>query len=201
MKGCLSLIIKTIIAILVFFGLLHLGVIDFIKDKIREYSDAPTQEQMIEKTKDVIDLSEIDEEYTIDKNLKIFQNRMIVADHNASGQKMVMIEPKYIDILTQEDIKSEDIEQKIKNSISKYKYQPIKFEKIEVVQRGEMAALGQQIPYVKVRVRASNLPIKEMEGVVGVAQLKDGKNLIVGSVNEKGKYSQIVADAFYKQVK
>ena len=34
MKGCLSFIIKTVIAVLVFFGLLHLGVIDFIKDKI-----------------------------------------------------------------------------------------------------------------------------------------------------------------------
>ena len=37
MKGCLSFIIKTVIAVLVFFGLLHLGVIDFIKDKIQEY--------------------------------------------------------------------------------------------------------------------------------------------------------------------
>ena len=38
-----------------------------------------------------------------------------------------------IEIVNSGTITSEDIEQKIKNSISKYKYQPIKFEKIEVV--------------------------------------------------------------------
>ena len=58
MKGCLSFIIKTIIAVLVFFGLLHIGAIDWIKDKIYEYQN-PSQEKMIEQTKDVIDLSEI----------------------------------------------------------------------------------------------------------------------------------------------
>ena len=89
MKGCLSFIIKTIIAVLVFFGLLHLGVIDFIKDKIDEHKNV-SQEEMVEKTKDIIDLSQIDDEYSIDKNLKILKNRMIIAEHNASGQKMIM---------------------------------------------------------------------------------------------------------------
>ena len=53
MKGCLSVIIKTIIAILVFFGLLHLGVIDFIKEKIEEYrgTEEARQEKMIDKIK------------------------------------------------------------------------------------------------------------------------------------------------------
>ena len=78
MKGCLSFIIKTIIAVLVFFGLLHLGVIDFIKDKIDEHKNV-SQEEMVEKTKDIIDLSQIDDEYSIDKNLKILKNRMIIA--------------------------------------------------------------------------------------------------------------------------
>ncbi|MCD7879975.1 MAG: hypothetical protein LUG16_08605, partial [Candidatus Gastranaerophilales bacterium] len=77
MKGCLGLIVKGIIAVLVFFGLLHLGVIDFIREKINEKSN-PTREEIIEKAKDVVDLSQIDEEYTIEKNLKIFKNRMII---------------------------------------------------------------------------------------------------------------------------
>ena len=37
--------------------------------------------------------------------------------------------------------------------------------------------------------------------LVGVAELENGKNLIVISVNEKGKYSQIIADGFYSKVK
>lgn len=201
MKGCFTFIIKTIIAVLVFFGLLHLGVIDFIKDKIQEYRDVPSQEKMVENAKDIIDLSGIDDEYAIDKNLKILQNRMIVAEHNASGQKMIMIEPKNENILTKDDINSENIQKKIEDTLSKYKYQLVKFDEIKVTKKGEMSGIGQEIPYVKVSAQISNLPMKDMEGILGVASLENGKNLIVISVNEKGKYSQIIADAFYKQVK
>ena len=202
MKGCLSFIIKTVIAVLVFFGLLHLGVIDFIKDKIQEYkTETSSQEKMIDKTKDVVDLSEIEDEYTIDKNLKILKNRMIIAEHNASGQKMIMIEPKDSDILTKDDIKSDDIQTKLNSIVNKYKYKLVKFDKIEVVKQGSLEGLGQTVPYVKVVAQISNLPIKDMEGILGVAELGEGKSLIILSVNEKDKYSQIVADAFYKKVK
>lgn len=201
MKGCLTIIYKTIIAVLVFFGLLHLGVIDFIKDKLEERNSGASQEKMIEKTKDVIDLSAIDGEYTIDKNLKVLKNRMIVAEHNATGQKMIMIEPRKENILTKEDITSENIQEKIESTLQKYKYQLVKFENIKVTKKSEMQGVGQKVPYVKVSAEISNLPMKDVEGILGVAELPNGKNLIVISVNEKGKYSQIITDAFYKQVK
>lgn len=202
MKGCLSFIIKTIIAVLVFFGLVHIGAIDFIKEKIAEYKDSSSsQEQMIDKTKDVVDLSEIEEEYTIDKNLKLLKNRMIIAEHNATGQKMIMIEPKDDSILTQEDIKSDEIQQKINDIVNKYKYKVVKFDKVEVTKHGELEGINQTIPYVKVEATVSSLPIKDMEGIVGTAELENGKNLIIISIQEKGKYSQIITEAFYKKVK
>lgn len=202
MKGCLSLIIKTIIAVLVFFGLVHLGVIDYIKDKIDEQKSAiSSNEQMLDKTKDVVDLSDIDGEYTIDKNLKILKNRMIIAEHNATEQKMIIIEPKNEDILTKEDITSGNIQEKIDELTNKYKYKFVKFDKVEVSKHGTFEGLGQEIPYVKVNAQISSIAVKNMEGIVGVAELENGKNLIVISVNEKGKYSQIIADAFYKKVK
>lgn len=202
MKGCLSLIIKTIIAVLVFFGLMHLGVIDYIKNKIDEHKGtSSSNEQMIDKTKDVVDLSEIDGEYAIDKNLKILKNRMIIAEHNATEQKMIMIEPRNEDILTKEDITSGNIQEKIDEITNKYKYKFAKFDKVEVSKQGTLEGIGQEIPYVKVNAQISSIAVKNMEGIVGVAELKNGKNLIVISVNEKGKYSQIIADAFYKKVK
>ena len=201
MKGCLTIIYKTIIAVLVFFGLLHLGVIDFIKDKLEERNSGASQEKMLEETKDVIDLSNIDGEYTIDKNLKVLKNRMIVAEHNATGQKMIMIEPRKENILTKDDITSENIQEKIESTLQKYKYQLVKFENIKVTKKCEMQGVGQKVPYVKVSAEISNLPMKDVEGILGVAELSNGKNLIVISVNEKGKYSQIITDAFYKQVK
>jgi len=200
MKGCFSLAIKTIIAILVFFGLMHLGVIDFLKDKIDEFQN-PSQEKILDKSKDVVDLSAIDEEYTVDKNLKILQNRMIIAEHNASGQKMIMIEPKNESILTKEDINADNIQQKLDNIANKYKYKVVKFDRIEVTKHGNFKGINQTIPYVKIKAEISNLPIKSMEGILGVAELENGKNLIVVSVNERGKYSQIITDAFYGKVR
>ncbi len=200
MKGCLSFIIKTVIAVLVFFGLLHLGVIDYVKDKINENKN-PSQDKMIEKTKDILDFSAIGEEYSIDKNMKLLKNRMIIAEHNASGQKMIMIVPKDEAILTKEDIKSDKLQEKINEAINKYKYKVVRIDKAEVVKRGEFKGIEQQIPYTRINAVISSLPVKDMDGILGVAELKDGKNLIVISINEKGKYSQIITEAFYGQVK
>ncbi|MGM9994215.1 MAG: hypothetical protein ACI37R_05755, partial [Candidatus Avigastranaerophilus sp.] len=97
MKGCLSFIIKIIVLILVFFGLVHLGVIDFIKNKIEERTSI-SQEKLLDETKDIVDLSDIDDEYSIATNFEILKNRMITAEHNATSQKMVMIEPRKEDI-------------------------------------------------------------------------------------------------------
>ena len=200
MKGCLSLIIKTVIAVLVFFGLMHLGVLDYIKNKIDEHKGAQ-QEQILDKTKDVVDLSQIDDEYSVEKNLKLLKNRMIIAEHNATGQKMIMIEPRNGDILTKDDMTSDGLQEKIDSLLKKYKYQLIKFDKFEVSKKGNLSGIGQKIPYAKVNIQVSNLPVKELEGIVGVAEAENGKNLIVVSVNQKGKYSQIITDAFYKKVK
>lgn len=200
MKGCLNFIIRLVIIVLVFFGLVHLGVIDFIKNKIEERNSS-TQEKLVNDAKDIVDLSEIDDEYLVATNFKLLKNRMIVAEHNATSQKMIMIEPANEDILTKDDIKDEKVQDRIENALEKYKYKPVKFNKIEAVKHGEFEGLGQEIPYVRINVEIANLPVKDMEGIVGVAKLKNDKNLIVISVNEKGKYSQIITDAFFKKVK
>lgn len=200
MKGCFTFIIRLLLIVLVFFGLVHLGVIDFIKDKMEERSSS-SQEKLVNDAKDIVDLSGIDDEYSVSKNFKLLKNRMIVAEHNATSQKMIMIEPAKEDILTKDDIRDDKVQDKIENALQKYKYKPIKFNKIQVVKHGDFEGLGQKIPYVRINVEIANLPVKDMEGIAGVAKLKNDKNLIVISVNEKGKYSQIITDAFFKKVK
>ena len=200
MKGCLSLIIKTVIAVLVFFGLKYLGIIDFIQNKIEEHRGI-SQEQITEKAKDVVDLSEIDDEYTVDKNLKILKNRIILAQHNSTGQKMLMLEPKNGAMITKEDITSDNIQDKIDKIITKYENKAIKFSNVKVIKQDNFFGINQTIPYVKVKAQVSNLPIKDMEGIIGVAELGDDKNLIIVSFNEKNKYSQIITEAFFRKVK
>lgn len=200
MKGCLTFIIKTIIAVLVFFGLVHLGVIDFIKDKIGEYNPQ-NKAEITEKAKDVADLSQISDEYTIEKNIRVLKNKMIFAEHNATDQKMIIIEPVKNDLVTQKDIEGDGLREKLEDIANKYKYKLIKTDKIEVGEKGKLKGFNQEIPYAKINIEISNLPIKHIEGIIGVAEREDGKNLIIFSVNEKGKYSQIITDAFYSKVK
>ena len=198
--GCLKFIIKVAIVVLAIIGFRAIGGWDWVVKTWHPF-EKPTQESMIEKSKDVADFSKIPEEYEISKSANILGYRAVVAEHNATGQKMIMIEPKNESIFTKEDIKNEKVEEILKDTVSKYKYLPVKFDKIEVTKHGEFNGIGQKIPYAKVRVEISNLPVKDMDGIIGVAELENGKNLIVISVNDEGKYSQIITDAFYKKVK
>ena len=198
MKGCLSLIIKTLIAICVFFGLKYLGIIDFIQDKIDTWQGT-SQERMLDKTKDIVDLSQIDSEYSIDKSLKILKCRMIIAQHNGTGQRMAILEPLNENMLTKEDIQNGEIYEKVKKMTKKYKV--IKFDKIEITKTDRFYGIEQTIPYAKVEAKIANLPISDFEGIVGAAELKNGMNIIVFAFNEKNKYSQIITEAFFRKVK
>lgn len=197
MKGCLSLVIKLVILVLVFFGLLHLGVIDWAMEKI---NNKTSQEAMIDKTKDVIDFSDIDEEYTIQKNLNLVKSRMIFAEHKATGQRFIMIQPKKDSILTKEDIEADDLQDKINQALSE-KQQIIKIDDINITQKGEMEGIDQTIPYAKAELKISGLPIKDQQGIIAVATTKAGKDLLIIAVNEKGKYSQIITESFFSKVK
>ncbi len=199
MKGCLSFIFKIIVAVLIFFGLVHIGAVDFLKDKINEYMNPP-QEKIIEKAKDFADLSQIGEEYSVEKDFNILKNRMIIAEHNASGQKMIMVEPKSENIITKNDIINDNFQEKLESLAKEKQYKFIKVNKIEVTKKGEMKGFNQEIPYALVKVDVTNLPVKSIEGIIGCAETENGKNIIVVSLNEAGKYSQIITEAFYEKV-
>lgn len=199
MKGCLGLIFKIIILVLVIAGLQQLGIIDFVKNKVDDYNGTKN-ERITEKNKDILDLSQIDEEYDLNKNLNFMNNRMITAEHRATGQKMIMIEMSKSDLLTRDDIKGDGLEEKINDIFNKSQNKFLKFDKPQIIKKGEFYGIGQKIPYAKFKSGFS-LPLKEIEGIIGVATLKDGKNLTVISYNQDGKYSQIITDAFYNKVK
>ena len=126
---------------------------------------------------------------------------MIIAEHEATGQKMLIVEPSKANILTAEDITSPNLQEKLNNIATKKQYKFIKLEKLEVTQQSTMQGINQKIPYAKVTAEISNLPIDALEGIIGTAKTKDGKDIIVVSISEKGKYSQIITEAFYNKVK
>jgi hypothetical protein len=125
----------------------------------------------------------------------------VVAEHKASGQKMVVVDTAKKKVLTTEDIKADDAEERIKKAISKIKYQSAALEDFHVTEKGTMTSYGQQIPYVKFTARIKKLPIGEISGIISVVQDENGNDKILVSANQGEKYSQLISNEFFKVIK
>lgn len=200
MRGCLGLILKIIIVILAYIGFQSLGGVDFIKDKFQEYT-TPSQEVLMEKAKKIADLSEINDEYTLDRTVNVLDYHVVLAEHKSSGQKLAMIDPKKEDLLTKKDFETGAVNQKLKDLNDKFQYQLIRLENFEVTKKGHFKAMGQSVPYVKFEADTINLPVGHVSGVIGLAKNSKGKNIILASANTDDNYSQIITEAFFKKVK
>ena len=125
----------------------------------------------------------------------------VLAEHKASGQKMIVVDDSKKPLLTQNDIQSGNVEQKLKSTLGKVKYQSIGLEEFEITKHGTLYTYGQSVPYARFNARITRFPVGAMSGIVAVANTKDGENRILISVNEKSKYSQLLSDEFFRKVK
>ena len=105
------------------------------------------------------------------------------------------------DILTAEDIKSDNVEEKLYKAVSKIKYQAVSVENLKVTKHGTMNSYGKEVPYVKFEARIKKLPIGDIGGIISVAETKDGEARLLISANEKNKYSQLISDEFFRKIK
>ncbi len=199
MKGCFGLIIKIAIVILAYIGFQTIGGVDFVKEQFDKWNH-PSQDVLQEKAKKIADLSNINDEYIIDKTASVMDYHFVLAEHKATGQKIMLVDPKKEDILTKEDFKTGEVDEKIKGLNDKFQYQLIRLENLKITKKGQIHTLDQTVPYVKFEADTVNLPIGHISGIIGVAQ-KDDKNIILASMNKSDKYSQIITESFFKQVK
>ena len=125
----------------------------------------------------------------------------VVAEHKASGQKMIVVDTSKKAIISQADIKAPDAEARIKNAISKFKYQTAALEEFHITEKGTMTSYGQEIPYVKFRAKLKKLPIGEISGIISVVEDEKGNDKILVSANQGEKYSQLISNEFFKVIK
>lgn len=147
------------------------------------------------------DFSRMNEEFQIDNTMSIAGYKAVVAEHKASGQKMVILDSGNKTLLTQEDIKSQNVEKKLNDLSDKFKYQGAKVENIKVTDRGTMGVYGQTVPYAKFEAHVSKLPVADIAGVIASVKTTDGSEKLAFSLNEKKKYSQLITNEFYKEVR
>ncbi len=198
--GCLKNILRAIILTLAVVGFMALGGKELVSGLINNYINPP-KDTMLERAQKVGDFSKINDEFEIERAAGIMGYNAVVAEHKASGQKMFVVDSGDKDILTVEDIKSNNVEEKLYKAISKVKYQAVSVEDLKVTKHGTMHSYGKEVPYVKFEARIKKLPIGDVGGIISVAETKDGESRLLISANEKSKYSQLISDEFFKKIK
>lgn len=198
--GCLRNIFRALLLTLAIVGFMSLGGGEFVNGLIKNYFN-PSHDVMLERAQKVGDFSKINDEFEIEKAAGIMGYNAVVAEHKASGQKMFVVDSGDKIILSAEDIKSDNVEEKLQKALSKVKYQAISVDDLKVTKHGTMHSYGKEVPYVKFEARVKKLPIGDVGGIVSVAQSSDGKSRLLISANEKNKYSQLISDEFFRKIR
>ena len=197
--GCLKNFLRAIIITLAVVGFMAIGGKDLVGGYLNNVFN-PSKDEMLERAKKVGDFSHINDEFELEKATGILGYNAVVAEHKASGQKMFVVDSGSKQILTADDIKSDNVEEKLYKAVSKIKYQAISVDDLKVTKHGIMHSYGKEVPYVKFEARVKKLNICDVGGIVSFAQTKDCKQRLLISANEKNKYSQLISDEFFKKI-
>ena len=203
MKGCLSNIIKLVIFTLAVIGFLSLGGGDFIRTHFKDFHlFKKSQETLMDKANKIADFKNINrEEYEITKTANFMGYKAVIAEHNASGQRFFVVDSGKESLLTKSDFENGKIDEKVNELTKKLEKQFIHLDDVKIIKKASMQGMGQTIPYVKIEAVPKNMPaVKKVVGIVGVYD-KDGKSNVILAVNTDNKYSQIITEQFFKDVK
>lgn len=196
--------IKKILQIGVVSGVILGVAVTFGMDYVHKEIDnavASTPEEVTEIANKVGDFSEVSEDYEIDKAASAFGYEGVLAEHDESGQKMVVVKSGKKPIVTVEDFENDLVEKKLQDFINKFKYQSVEVQDFKVTEKGTMRAYGKDnVRYVKFTATVPKVPGGKVEGIISAIQTDDGETKMLVSVNEKN-YSQAVADEFFAKIK
>jgi hypothetical protein len=198
--GCLKNITRSIFLTVVVVGFMAFGGQNWIKSQFTNLIN-PSKDVVLERAQKIGDFSKINSEFEIEKAAGIMGYNAVLAEHKATGQKMVVLDSGKKTLISQDDIKANDAEDRIKAAISKVKYQAATLDEFEVTERGTMKSYGQNAPYIKFKAKIKKLPIGEISGVISVVKDSKGNDKVLVSANEKSKYSQLITNEFFKDIK
>jgi len=199
MLRTIKIVFNATIIVLALIGFNAIGGQKYI-ESIRDGIGTFIAQHNSESIKKIGDFSKMNEEFIIDNTMSIAGFKAVIAEHKASGQKMVILDSGKKALLSQEDIKSQNIDTKLQDLSEKVKYKGIKVQDITITNRGTMEVYGQIVPYAKFDAHVSRLPISDISGVIASVKTSDGAEKLALSISEKKKYSQLITNEFYKGV-
>lgn len=198
--GCLINIFKAVILVFAVIGFMSIGGKDYFVKVWNDFFNPP-QDVMIERAKKVGDFSKVGDEFEIDKAASAFGYNGVLAEHKSTGQKMIVVDSGNKPFLTPADFKDKIIDKKLDDLNQKFKYQFANIQDLKITKHGYIRAFGKKAPYVKFEATANRLPVGEIRGIISAVEISPGNIKVLISVNEKNKYSQPVAENFFKKIR
>lgn len=198
--GCLKNIFKAFVLVFAVIGFISIGGKDFFVQKWNEFTNPP-QDIMLERAKKVGDFSKVGDEFEIDKAASALGYNGVLAEHKASGQKMVVIDSGKKPLLTPQDFQEDRVDVKLQEVTKKFKYSVVNVKDLKLTKKGYIKTFGKKAPYVRFSAKISKVPGGDVEGIISSVKTDSGQIRVIVSANEKDKYSQIVAEDFFKKIK
>ena len=195
-RKCLQILILSFAVV----GFLSIGGKDFVLEQYNKYF-GNTENSVMKRASLLGDFSQISEEYTIDRAASAFGYKGVLAEHNASGQKIFIIKSDKNQLITVDDFKNNEVESKVNSLIKKFKYQSLQVDDFEITKKGTMLAYGKQVPYVRFTAKINKLPIGTIGGVISAVDLASDDSRTIVALNENKKYSQLITNEFFRKVK
>lgn len=198
--GCIKKIFQILILALALIGFTSIGGKDFLVQQYENYFGT-SKESTMERASKLGDFSALSDEFEIDKAASAFGYKGVLAEHNASGQKMLIIDSGKKPILTEDDFENDRVEEKINALIKKFKYQSLQVDDFTITKKGTMNAYGEKVPYVKFTAKINKLPLGTVGGVISAIDVTPDESRTMISLNENKKYSQLITNEFFSKVK
>ena len=195
----IKIIFNAAIIVLAFIGFNAIGgqkYVEALKDGVVNF----IEQHNADSARKIGDFSKMNEEFIIDNTVNVAGYKAVIAEHKASGQKMVILDSGKKPLLTKNDINSQNVDIKLKDLSEKIKYKGVKVQDLTITSRGMMEVYGQTVPFAKFEAHVSRLPVSDIAGVIASVKTSDGSEKLALSLSEKKKYSQLITNEFYKGV-
>lgn len=195
--GCLKKTFNMIIISFAVIGFVSVGGPEWVSQNYEKFIGA---NKHFEQKTDLGDFSKLDSEFEIDKSMNYFGYKGVIAEHKVSGQKFVILETKDNTLLTENDIKKADLEDKILSLVKKQKGNSVVPSEFKITSHGTLSAYGKEIPCARFTAKIKKMPMGTFNGMVAVVESDKKNNKILISANQNNKYSQLVTQQFFGQI-
>lgn len=196
--GCLIKILKKLLLIAAIIAFFAFGGYTFVKDKIKAYQ-YPPRDIFVESQKELADFSNVSGDYQLYRSFNFFGYKKVGAKYLPTGQKITIFDLNDEDLITVGDFKTNEIDNKINQILSKLKDSLVTYQNFEIIEHGTYYAKNKEIPYIKYKANVKNVPFKDVIGIIG-AFSNQNKNqeystkLIISIVDTKAFNPKIVSD-------